>query len=68
MAMARRIDWNGYFPASVTPFDKDGNIDENSLRGMLRSYMEDGAIGIIMLGDNGENWMLTARANEATLS
>lgn len=35
---------------------------------MLRSYMEDGAIGIIMLGDNGENWMLTARANEATLS
>jgi 4-hydroxy-tetrahydrodipicolinate synthase len=57
--MTRRIDWSGYFPASVTPFDKEGNIDENSLRGMLRSYMEDGASGIIMLGDNGENWMLT---------
>lgn len=58
-AVAKRIDWRGSFPAVVTPFDKQGNLDEAALREMLRLLMEDGASGVVMLGDNGEWWALT---------
>ncbi len=27
-----RCDWNGVFPAAVTPFTPEGKVDEGSLR------------------------------------
>jgi dihydrodipicolinate synthase/N-acetylneuraminate lyase len=57
--MVRRVDWNGFFPAVVTPFDREGNFDQDALREMLRILMDDGVSGVVMLGDNGEWWALT---------
>jgi 4-hydroxy-tetrahydrodipicolinate synthase len=57
--MSRRVEWRGFMPAAVTPFDREGNLNENALRQMLRLLIEDGVSGIVLLGDNGESWMLT---------
>ena len=52
--MARRIDWTGVFVPAVTPFDKDGNLLEDSLRKVCDHLIADGADGIIIAGCTGE--------------
>jgi len=43
----------GSIVALVTPF-KDGKVDENSLRNLIRWHLESGTHGILVLGTTGE--------------
>ncbi|PMP95450.1 MAG: 4-hydroxy-tetrahydrodipicolinate synthase, partial [Thermodesulfobacterium geofontis] len=43
----------GSIVALITPF-KDGKVDENSLRNLIRWHLEAGTHGILILGTTGE--------------
>jgi len=52
--------WKGVFPALVTPFKADGEIDEPAFRENVdMSIEEDGVQGILVGGCTGEFWALT---------
>jgi 4-hydroxy-tetrahydrodipicolinate synthase len=54
------VNWEGCFPAPVTPFFSDGRIDDESFIENIRSYVEDDEVsGITTSGHNGEEWALT---------
>ncbi len=48
------IDWKGYWPASPTPFKKNGDIDYEAFEALLDWYMECGMHGIFINGTTGE--------------
>jgi 1-pyrroline-4-hydroxy-2-carboxylate deaminase len=48
------VDWKGYWPASPTPFTKEGEFDEASFRSLLRFYVQEGMHGILVNGSTGE--------------
>ena len=49
-----RTTWKGVFPALVTPFTKDGAVDEAAFRAVIDQQLADGAHGIIANGSTGE--------------
>jgi 4-hydroxy-tetrahydrodipicolinate synthase len=52
-------EFSGSFVAIVTPM-KDGEIDERSLRALLRMHVESGTSGVVPAGCTGEAATLTA--------
>lgn len=56
--MKMKVDWKGPFVVSVTPFDKEGNLDIPSLKECIKYYLDVGVTGIIIGGHNGESWAL----------
>ncbi len=54
-----RTDWKGVFPACVTPFAKDGSVDEAATRKMIDMFLADGVDGLIIAGSTGEWFSLT---------
>ena len=48
-----RVNWQGSFPAIVTPFDKDGAINDKLLRENVRMTLGEGAHGIVAAGHFG---------------
>lgn len=50
---------NGVYTAIVTPFDAEGNLDEEGLRDNLRYQLTHGVDGIVSLGTTGESPTLT---------
>ena len=54
----RRIDWHGVFPPIVTPWTKDGDLDEDALRKVIDQTIDDGAHGILVQGCTGEWFMM----------
>jgi len=48
------VDWKGYWIATVTPFKKDGSLDEAALRQGMRSYPGMGVTGVLVNGTTGE--------------
>lgn len=50
------IPWRGYWPASPTPFDRDGRLDLAALRDTIRLYVDHGVQGILVNGTSGEWW------------
>jgi 4-hydroxy-tetrahydrodipicolinate synthase len=48
------VDWKGYWPASPTPFTESGELDETSLRELLRFYHREGMHGVLINGTSGE--------------
>ena len=48
------VDWKGYWPASPTPFTASGELDEASLRQLLRFYLREGMHGVLINGTSGE--------------
>jgi 4-hydroxy-tetrahydrodipicolinate synthase len=48
------VSWAGYWSAAVTPFTCAGDLDEDSLRTVLRRTVERGAHGICVNGSTGE--------------
>ncbi len=54
-----RVFWQGSFPAVVTPFTKDGEIDEALYRANLRMTVEEGAHGVVVCGHFGEAHLMT---------
>lgn len=54
------IDWQGYFPAFVTPFDESGDLDLDTLRALVDFYVAEGMHGIVVNGTCGEWFSQTA--------
>jgi len=50
----RRTDWQGVFPATVTPFGKDGTFDEKAFRALLELFITEGVRGVVVTGSTGE--------------
>ncbi|QIG42023.1 dihydrodipicolinate synthase family protein [Nocardioides anomalus] len=54
------IDWQGYFPAFVTPFAEDGALDLDTLAALVDHYADQGMHGIVVNGTCGE-WFSQTR-------
>lgn len=53
------VNWEGCFVPMVTPFDRDGLIDEPAFRRTIDLLIADGVDGIIIAGSTGEWYVLT---------
>jgi len=53
-----KVEWSGNFPAVVTPFTRDGTIDEAKFVANLDLLVSEGARGVVVSGSNGESWAL----------
>src|SRR4029079_10692260 len=49
----------GFVPAIVTPFNERGDIQWDSFAAIVHAFIENGANGICIAGDNGESWTLS---------
>lgn len=54
-----KVAWEGCIPAVVTPFDKDGGINEGAYKRNILKFLDDGVSGILPTGHNGEEWAVT---------
>ena len=50
----RRISLDGIFVPHVTPFTREGELDEEALRTYVRFWVEGGVSGLVSCGSNGE--------------
>lgn len=55
-----KVDWQGNFPAVVTPFKADGEIDREKFAANIELLMSEGIDGFVIAGSNGESWALTS--------
>lgn len=53
-----KVEWRGNFPAVVTPFARDGAIDEAKFIANIELLLSEGAHGVVVSGSNGESWAL----------
>jgi len=54
-----KVDWKGVYPVIVTPFDKDGIIQENDLQKLTEILIGDGIHGIVVAASTGEYYVLS---------
>jgi len=50
----RRISLDGIFVPHVTPFSREGDLDEEALRTCVRFWVKGGVSGLVPCGSNGE--------------
>ena len=60
----RRVGWKGSFPAIVTPFTRDGALDEATIRANVSLTVEEGAHGLVIVGHNGEAHLMNEAERE----
>ncbi|MBM3542530.1 MAG: dihydrodipicolinate synthase family protein, partial [Alphaproteobacteria bacterium] len=53
-----KVNWTGNFPAVVTPFTKNGAIDDRKFVENVELLVSEGVEGVIVSGSNGESWAL----------
>ena len=53
------VDWHGSFAVIVTPFTREGDIDESAYRRVVDLVIEAGCHGIISAGSTGEFILMT---------
>jgi len=54
------IDWHGSFAVIVTPFKKNGDIDEAAYREIINHVIASGCHGVITTGSTGEFFLMSA--------
>ena len=54
------IDWHGNLAVIVTPFTREGDIDEDGYRAVVDLVIEAGCHGVISAGSTGEFFLLTS--------
>lgn len=54
-----KVDWHGCFVAVVTPFARDGDLDEAAFSRNIDQLVHEAADGIVVSGCTGETWSLT---------
>jgi 4-hydroxy-tetrahydrodipicolinate synthase len=54
-----RVDWHGSFAVIVTPFAKDGQLDEKAYRKVVEGVIEAGCHGVIAGGSTGEFFLMS---------
>lgn len=59
---------SGFVPAIVTPFDERGDIQYDDFETIVRWFLAIGVEGIVIAGDNGESWALSAAERRSLLS
>ena len=64
----RKVNWEGSYPALVTPFTKEGAIDEKLLRANVNLAVDEGSHGIVICGHNGEAHLMTAEERKRVLA
>jgi len=58
---------SGVFTALITPFDAEGNINEEGLQSLIRRQIESGVDGIVPLGSTGEAPTLSSDEQETII-
>ena len=53
------VDWHGSFAVMVTPFTREGDIDEEGYRGVVDLVIEAGCHGVISAGSTGQFFLMT---------
>lgn len=53
-----KIGWKGVMPVVVTPFNKEGDIQENDLRTLVKLNIKDGVHGIVAAASTGEYYVM----------
>lgn len=51
--------FKGIFPALITPFDTEGNINEKALEIIIEKNIRDGVDGFYLSGSTGESYMMS---------
>ncbi|MFT5115243.1 MAG: 4-hydroxy-tetrahydrodipicolinate synthase [Parasphingorhabdus sp.] len=51
---SRKTNWQGVFVVSVTPYLRDGTLDEPAFTNLMQTFVADGVQGIIIAGSTGE--------------
>lgn len=62
------VNWSGVFPALMTEFNKDGSLDLAATQRHIKSCLDAGIEGLVMLGTLGENSSLSPDEKEMVLS
>lgn len=55
----KRYNVEGSWPALITPFDEDGEVNLDALKRLLDFHTEFGSNGVLLLGSTGEPILLT---------
>ncbi len=53
-----KIGWEGSYAAVVSPFTRDGEIDEAKFVQNIELLLSEGLQGVVVSGSNGESWAL----------
>ena len=53
-----KVDWKGNFVALVTPFTREGDVDERKFIENIELLLSEGVHGVIVSGCTGEAWSL----------
>ena len=62
------VDWHGSFAVIVTPFARDGDIDEAAYRQVVDQVIEAGCHGVISAGSTGEFFLMTNEERKRVFS
>lgn len=60
--------FEGFAPALITPFRKNGNVDIPAFRRLCQRQLSAGAAALVVLGTTGEPASLTAQEREALIT
>jgi 4-hydroxy-tetrahydrodipicolinate synthase len=66
MTSSRKL-WEGVYPAATTQFAEDLSVDIDTTQRVLTALVDDGVVGLIMLGTCGENYSLEPQEKRAVL-
>jgi len=61
----KQTKFQGIFPAVITPFDQEGNVDFESLRNVVRFHLEKGVHGFFACGTAGEGPSMSIEERKA---
>jgi len=61
------LRFEGTYTALVTPFDRQGNLDEEGLRRLVRFQIEEGIDGLVPVGTTGECATLSYEEHERVI-
>ena len=53
------VNWKGNFNAVVTPFTRDGDLDEDAFAENVRLLISEGLDGVVVTGCTGEFWSMS---------
>lgn len=54
-----KVDWHGSFAVIVTPFNRDGDIDEEAYRQVIDLVIDAGCHGLISAGSTGQFFLMS---------
>ena len=50
----KEVEMEGLYVASMVPFDENGKINDDVIRQMVETNLEEGAAGFFVAGSSGE--------------